>query len=407
LSTATSAVTATYNGVITGGGNLTKTGLGTWVLGGTNTYTGTTTTFGGGVLSISSEANIGITPSSPVANSITLAGATTGGTLRTTADINLSPNRGVFLNPGQPTATKNDPTTAVGGTLDVVSGTTLTVPGVISGTAAATGESGTPPTPFNTGPGRLTKIGDGTLVVSGANTYTGSTTINAGTLLVNNTTGSGTGTGAVNVNNNGTLGGTGSVAGLVTVNSGGTVAPGAGGIGTLTAAGGLTLNTGSILNFDLGAPTMADLLNVTGGVTTVNGGSLNVNNVGGLAAGNYTLIDYTGALTGSATNLTLGTTPAGFNFSIVDTGSTIDLMVSTGGGGLDGDFNNDGKVDTADYVVWRKTDGSQDGYDDWRANYGRTSGSGSSLVGGAVPEPSAIALVILGLAAGAFARRKR
>ena len=194
LSTGTSAVTATYNGIITGAGNLTKTGLGTWVLGGTNTYTGVTTTFGGGVLSISSEANIGITPAAPVAGSITLAGATTGGTLRTTADITLSPNRGVLLNAGQPTATKNDPTTAVGGTLDVASGTTLTVPGVISGTAAATGdERHDLPTPFSTGPGRLTKIGAGTLVVSGDNTYTGSTTINAGTLLANNTTGSGTG----------------------------------------------------------------------------------------------------------------------------------------------------------------------------------------------------------------------
>ena len=209
------------------------------------------------------------------------------------------------------------------------------------------------------------------------------------------------------MNNNGTLGGTGTVGGLVTVNSGGAVAPGAGGIGTLTAPGGLSLNTGSILNFDLGAPTMTDLLNVTGGTTTINGGSLNVNNVGGLANGNYTLIDYTGALAGNVSSLMLGTTPAGFNFSLVDTGSTIDLMVSTGGGELPGDFNMDGIVDAADYVVWRKTDSTQEGYDEWRTNFGRTSGSGSSLSGAGVPEPSALALVALGLLAGAVARRKR
>ena len=34
---------------------------------------------------------------------------------------------------------------------------------------------------------------------------------------------------------------------------------------------------------------------------------------------------------------------------------------------LPGDFNNDGTVDAADYVVWRKTDGTQTGYNAWRA----------------------------------------
>ncbi len=43
--------------------------------------------------------------------------------------------------------------------------------------------------------------------------------------------------------------------------------------------------------------------------------------------------------------------------------------------GLEGDFNNDGTVDAADYVVWRKTDGGTEGYDDWVENFGRTGGS--------------------------------
>ena len=67
--------------------------------------------------------------------------------------------------------------------------------------------------------GLLEKVGKGTLTLSGANTYTGSTTVSEGTLLVTNLTGSATGTGDVQVNG-GTLGGGGTVAGSVTVGTG-------------------------------------------------------------------------------------------------------------------------------------------------------------------------------------------
>lgn len=78
---------------------------------------------------------------------------------------------------------------------------------------------------------------------------------------------------------------------------------------------------------------------------------------------------------------------------------------------LDGDYNGDGSVDAADYVVWRKTLGSttelaadgngslvidQGDYIHWRNNFGGTlPGSGA---GGAVPEPETMLLVIVGLA---------
>jgi hypothetical protein len=61
---------------------------------------------------------------------------------------------------------------------------------------------------------------------------------------------------------------------------------------------------------------------------------------------------------------------------------------------LPGDFNADGRVDAADYVVWRKTDGSQSGYDTWRAQFGEMSGSGSSSLNAAAPEPSGACLLI-------------
>jgi len=54
-----------------------------------------------------------------------------------------------------------------------------------------------------------------------------------------------------------------------------------------------------------------------------------------------------------------------------------------------GDFNSDGSVDAADYVVWRRTDGSPAGYNEWRANFGNSSGSGGFE---SVPEPSGFVL---------------
>jgi len=72
--------------------------------------------------------------------------------------------------------------------------------------------------------GALIKTGLGKLVLSGANTYTGNTQVNAGSLFINNASGSATGTGAVTVNA-GTLGGNGFVTGAVTVGNSGTDVP--------------------------------------------------------------------------------------------------------------------------------------------------------------------------------------
>ncbi len=73
----------------------------------------------------------------------------------------------------------------------------------------------------------LTKSGAGTATLTGnSNTYSGGTAVNAGKLLVNNTSGSGTGTGTVNVNNSATLGGTGVISGAVNINNTAHLAPG-------------------------------------------------------------------------------------------------------------------------------------------------------------------------------------
>jgi hypothetical protein len=79
---------------------------------------------------------------------------------------------------------------------------------------------------------------------------------------------------------------------------------------------------------------------------------------------------------------------------------------------LPGDYNRDGAVDAADYVAWRKSPnnfgGDPDGYNTWRANFGRTAGSGaatSSALGVAVPESSS--LTLLTLAVPVLLRRRK
>jgi hypothetical protein len=72
-------------------------------------------------------------------------------------------------------------------------------------------------------------------------------------------------------------------------------------------------------------------------------------------------------------------------------------LFSAAADGLPGDFNRDGTVDTADYVVWRKGFGTvynQNHFNMWRSNFGQTSpsGAGESTASHAVPEPAGIAL---------------
>jgi hypothetical protein len=64
-----------------------------------------------------------------------------------------------------------------------------------------------------------------------------------------------------------------------------------------------------------------------------------------------------------------------------------------------GDYNNDFVVNAADYVVWRKTDGTQANYDTWRASFGQAAGAGAAI-GSAefngVPEPGTIVILLVG-----------
>jgi parallel beta-helix repeat protein len=69
-----------------------------------------------------------------------------------------------------------------------------------------------------------------------------------------------------------------------------------------------------------------------------------------------------------------------------------------------GDFNEDGSVDMADYVKWRKSGGTAAEYNQWRANFGATSG-GASANATATPEPANL-LVALGCAMALVSLRR-
>lgn len=118
--------------------------------------------------------------------------------------------------------------------------------------------------------GSLLKVGNGKLTLSNANSYTGKTIVDSGTLLINNIVGSGTGSGMVHVRG-GILGGDGIIAGAVIIGrgdgSGAVIGPGRNSVipGTLTIKKGLTLHADGTyrvtINSDISA---ADQLAVNG-----------------------------------------------------------------------------------------------------------------------------------------------
>ena len=215
------------------------------------------------------------------------------------------------------------------------------------------------------------------------------------------------GAGDYTVQTGGTLGGNGTIGPNVNVQDG-NLAPGAS-AGTLTINGNLGFIDSSVLSYEL---TDNDFT-VDGGIndlTSVGGdltldGTLNVSVLGNsqlTAAGSYRLFDYAGSLTDNGLSLGTIALATGLAASIdTSTAGQVNLLVSTAA--LAGDYNGDGKVDAADYVVWRKDPtnpnygGDPGGYNTWRANFGATSSTGSGLSSNAaVPEPTLVALLAVG-----------
>ncbi len=170
------ATDAILTGVLSGTGGLVKSGAGALTLSNTNTYTGATT-INEGTLSIAAITNGGV--AGALGNSTNTAG-------------NLVLGGGTLEYTGTASGTTNRDFTLTNGTTSGISVSNSTVSLTISGAAA-------------TSTGNLTKSGAGTLILSGANAYTGDTIISAGTLQI----GAGSTTGSISsssaITNNGTL----------------------------------------------------------------------------------------------------------------------------------------------------------------------------------------------------------
>ncbi len=166
--------------------------------------------------------------------------------------------------------------------------------------------------------GSLNKVGRGSLVLRNSNAYTGGTTINGGKLVVNNESGSGTGSGPVRVNA-GRLGGRGIIAGDVTLGDGSgrgaILSPGksADTRGTLIIASTLTFNSDATDKFELNSNTRNADSVIANGVTINSGAQCSFADLGSatLRAGKvFTVINNTSAnpIAGAFSNLSDGST---------------------------------------------------------------------------------------------------
>jgi autotransporter-associated beta strand protein len=277
---------ATYAGSITGN-SITKVGTGTWTLtGNTNTYTGVTT-ISAGTLQIGN-----------------------GGTAGSIGTGNITDNATLAFNQS-----------------DYITDTNS---GVISGT------------------GNLAKRGAGRLALTKAHTYSGATTVEAGTLALTNSGAianssnivlsagalldvSGTTSGSMTLANGKNISGYGSVKGNFTIGSGATLAPG-GSIGTLIFSNALTLAAGCTNYFEISkSPLTNDVAKVFG--TLTNGGTLIVTNIGAtaLAAGDSFKLFNAASYSGTFANIVLPSLPAGlgWNTNGINTNGSLAVVVAS------------------------------------------------------------------------------
>jgi len=290
--------TALVSGVISGAGGLTQAGTGTTILAGNNIYSGLTA-INAGTLQVGNGGTTGSLGTGSITDSANLTFNVSG----TTTVSGVISGTGSLIQAGSGTAilaannTYSGTTTISAGTLQVGNGGAggrLGTGNVIDN-AALVFNASNPATvaALISGTGSLTQAGTGTLVLASNNTYSGGTTINAGTTLQvgNGSTTGNLGSGAVTDNGNLIFNTTGTT----------TISPVISGSGNLSQVGtGTTVLTGN---------------NTYAGSTTISAGTLQVGN---------------GGATGSLGTATTVTDNANLTFNLGGTTTISTTIVGTG-----------------------------------------------------------------------------
>ena len=334
----------------------------------------------------------------------------------------------MLLNNATALRVANSVSVGSGGTLDVRQSNTIAGLNNISGSGGSVTNNNTADTTLTVGAASgshsfsgiisdgatnklsLTKSGAGSQTLSGANTYSGTTNLTAGTLLINNSTGSGTGSGVVVTTASTILGGTGTLSpgtgNGITIN--GSLAPGDSatnsGVGTLTftpADANATFGSTATADFQLltnGTHGYSVTYNPDGTISTLSGtyvsggndrliftgGASNLLDFSSLGAGNY--------------NLTFG---AGYTPAANDLFDLIDWMNLTGSGLLNNEASAIAGLSSTQLdlpllsggLVWDTTQFTSHGV--------------VGIYNSVVPEPSRALLLMLGLVSTLWQRRRR
>jgi len=380
---------------VSGTGNITKTGAGALTLTGANTYAGGTSlnagvinlagngTLGTGAIAVGTGTTLNINKNLALTNTVTGGGAIVNtGTLTNTGDFSSFTGSFTHNSNAVSVAFNSAITTSQNAAYHIASdqgsvqgmiaggnGDYTLKLGALSGVANSLFRGGLTATgttileignlgtdtefagQITNGTNKfigLTKVGTGTLTLSGACTYTASTLVNVGTL---NVTGSLAAATSVTVNSGATLKGTGTVAG--TVAGSGTISPGVS-VGTLTTG---TVTLTGTLAIEIDGATGDKL--VSTGAIDLTGSTLSVTPLsGGFTEASYVIAEGT-SITG-----TFASIPSGYSVSIVSGGAGQQAVLTStaagyaswaathaGGQAANLDFDTDGVANGVEYFM--------------------------------------------------------